>query len=188
MSILSDNSVDTYVDILRKSLDSIKRMDAVDKLVESLFLAWTEERTVYLCGNGGSAANAIHIANDFIFGAGKKSGQGLRVDALSANSAILTCLGNDLGYEYIYSDQIKVMGKSGDILLALSGSGNSANIVNAIKMANSLDMETFAILGFSGGQCKDVVKHPIHFEVYDMQAAEDLQVIVGHICMKLLSK
>ena len=91
----------------------------------------------------------------------------MRVEALSANSAVITCLANDIGYEYIYSEQIKAKGNPGDLLIALSGSGNSKNIINAINQANEIGMRTFAILGYSGGQCKKLAGHPIHFEIND---------------------
>ena len=162
-------------------------LEMVESLCTSLLRAWNQKQTVYLCGNGGSAGNAIHLANDFIYGAGAKFGGGLIVEALSANSAVLTCLANDIGYEFIFSQQIKVKAKQGDVLIALSGSGNSPNIVRAIETANELGMETFAILGYTGGRCKALAKYPLHFEIDDMQIAEDMQLIVGHICMQWLA-
>src|SRR5262249_16845261 len=130
--------------------------------------------------------NAIHLANDFLFGAGLRNGGGLRVEALSANPAVLTCLANDVGYEQIFAEQLKVKAKAGDILIVLSGSGNSENVVRALEVGNTNEMQTFAILGFSGGRCKTIAQHPIHFAIDDMQIAEDLQLIVGHICMQWL--
>jgi D-sedoheptulose 7-phosphate isomerase len=106
---------------------------------------------------------------------------------LSSNAAVITCLANDIGYENIYSEQLRVKANQGDVLIALSGSGNSQNIVNAINMGNSIGMVTYALLGFSGGVCKKIVAHPIHFEINDMQVAEDLQLIVGHVVMQYLS-
>jgi D-sedoheptulose 7-phosphate isomerase len=97
-------------------------------------------------------------------------------------------LANDLGYEQIYSEQLKVKAETGDVLIVLSGSGNSENIIKALEVGNAIDMKTFAILGFSGGTCKEIAQYPIHFEVDDMQIAEDLQLIVGHICMQWLSQ
>jgi D-sedoheptulose 7-phosphate isomerase len=126
------------------------------------------------------------MANDFFYGAGVSNGGGLRVEALSANPAILTCLANDVGYDEIYAEQIRVKANPGDVLIVLSGSGNSANVVRALEMGNARGMKTFAILGFSGGLCKRIAQHPIHFEIDDMQIAEDLQLIVGHICMQWL--
>jgi len=157
-----------------------------EKLVAALEKAWDEDRSVYLCGNGGSAANAVHLANDFLYGVGVRKGKGLRVEALCANPAVVTCLANDLGYEHIFSTQLHVKGAPGDVLIALSGSGNSPNIINAIERANVIGMKTFAILGFNGGKCKDIAQISLHFPVDDMQIAEDLQTVVGHICMQRL--
>ncbi len=179
--------IKNYLDKLSGAL-SQPAVDAVEQLADSLLNAWREGRAVYLCGNGGSAANAIHLANDFIYGAGVNVGRGLRVEALSANPAVLTCLANDIGYGQIYAEQLRVKGKAGDLLIALSGSGNSENVIKAIEVGNALGMTTFAILGFSGGRCKEIVRKPIHFTVDDMQIAEDLQMVVGHLCMQWLSK
>ena len=163
-------------------------MHLVPALADALLTAWRAGGTIYICGNGGSAGNAIHLANDFLYGAGKGNGGGLRVEALSANAAIITCLANDTGYENIYSEQLKVKARAGDVLIVLSGSGNSPNIVRALEIGNTIGMTTFAVLGFTGGQCKSVAQYPIHFEIDDMQIAEDLQLIVGHMCMQWLSQ
>lgn len=160
-------------------------MNDVPRLAEALRESWQHGRAVYLCGNGGSAANAVHLANDFLSGPGIR-GSGLHVEALCANPAVLTSLANDLGYENVYAEQIQVKAKPGDLLLVLSGSGNSPNVVKALDAANLKGMKTFAILGFTGGVCKNIAQHPIHFEIDDMQIAEDLQLIVGHMCMQWL--
>ena len=177
--------IKNYLSGLSKAFEC-NAMSLIPILAEALLEAWLKGANVYICGNGGSAGNAIHLANDFIYGAGLKNNGGLRVEALSANTAVLTCLANDLGYADIYSEQLRIKGNPGDILIALSGSGNSPNIIKAIEIANKLKMKTFAILGFSGGRCKEIAQHSIHFEVNDMQIAEDLQLIVGHICMQWL--
>jgi D-sedoheptulose 7-phosphate isomerase len=165
---------------------ALDAMDAVPALGEALRQCWREGRTIYLCGNGGSAGNAIHLANDFLYGAGTTHGVGLKVEALPANAAVITCLANDIGYENIYAEQLRVKAQPGDVLIVLSGSGNSPNVVKALEMGAQKGMHTFAILGFTGGKCKALAQHPIHFPVDDMQIAEDLQMVIGHICMKWL--
>jgi D-sedoheptulose 7-phosphate isomerase len=160
--------------------------DQVEVLARSLAGAWREGRMIYLCGNGGSAGNANHLANDFTYGVGIKHGVGMRVESLSANTSVLTCLANDIGYEKVYSEQLRAKGRAGDLLVVFSGSGNSPNVVEALEMGNSLGLETFAILGYSGGKCKDLAQIPIHFLVDDMQVAEDLQLVVGHMVMQWL--
>jgi D-sedoheptulose 7-phosphate isomerase len=175
-----------YADRLTKVI-STYNWTSVSYLADDLIDCWVKKKTLYICGNGGSAGNAIHLANDFIYGIAKKTGGGIRVQALPANSAILTCLGNDVGFDLIFSEQLAVLAQEGDLLLALSGSGNSPNIINAIKQATKIGMKTYAILGYSGGACKSLVDCPIHFPVDDMQISEDLQLIVGHMLMQRLA-
>lgn len=158
----------------------------VELLAHDLLDAWKEGRQLFICGNGGSAGNAIHIANDFLYGISKVEGSALRVHALPSNSAVLTCLANDTGYDNIYAHQLSVMANSGDILLVLSGSGNSANIVKAVETAKNYGVKTYGILGYSGGKTKDMVDVPIHFEIDDMQISEDLQIITAHMIMQWL--
>lgn len=155
-------------------------------LAQDMLNCWQAKHRVFLCGNGGSAGNAIHLANDFLYGIAKRSGAGMKVMALSANSAVMTCLGNDLGYEYIFSEQLAVQAQAGDLLIALSGSGNSPNIVRAIDQAKAMGVKSYAVLGYTGGKCKDIADVAIHFPVDDMQIAEDLQLIVGHMLMQWL--
>ncbi len=163
-------------------------MHRIQTLAEALEDAWVNGNTVYLCGNGGSASNAVHIANDLLYGVGVHKGVGLKVEALSVNHAVITCLANDTGYENIYSEQLKVKASHGDILIVLSGSGNSLNIVKALEVGNLKGMKTFAILGFSGGKCKELAQFLIHFELDDMEVVENLQLAAGHICKQWLLK
>ena len=180
----------SYLERLQGCFDK-KNLEATEKLADELYQAWVDGRNVYICGNGGSAANAIHIANDLHYGigacgAGEKL-PGLRVEALTANSGVITCLANDTGYDNIFSHQLEVKSQRDDLLIALSGSGNSSNIIKALTTANQLEVKTFAILAFDGGHCKKVAKTPIHFAINDMQIAEDTQLVVGHLCMQWLN-
>jgi D-sedoheptulose 7-phosphate isomerase len=159
---------------------------SVNLLAQDMLRCWQEKRQVFFCGNGGSAGNAVHLANDFLYGIAKKTGGGLKVQALSANSAVMTCLANDVGYESIFSEQLAVQAQAGDLLIALSGSGNSPNIVRVIEQAKVMGVKSYAILGFTGGKCKELADMPIHFPVNDMQIAEDMQLIVGHMMMQWL--
>lgn len=158
----------------------------VGTLAKELLECWKEGRQVFLCGNGGSAGNAIHLANDFLYGISKQKGNALRVVALPANSAVVTCLANDQGYEDVFSYQLAVLGRERDVLIALSGSGNSPNIVRALEQAQEMRMKSFAVLGFTGGKAKSLADVPIHFEINDMQIAEDMQMVVGHMVMQWL--
>jgi len=158
----------------------------VAQLAADIHTCWMEKKQVFFCGNGGSAGNAIHLANDFLYGIAKRPGGGLRVHALSANPAVITCLANDIGYERIYSEQLSVLADPGDVLVVLSGSGNSPNILAALDQAKAMQVKSYAILGYTGGKCKEMADVPIHFAVDDMQIAEDLQLVVGHMLMQWL--
>ena len=176
-----------YASHLRRVLED-GEWTGVARLAEELRECWRTGRQVFLCGNGGSAANAMHLANDFLYGISKTAGPGLRVTALTANASVLTCLANDLGYEEIFSRQLAVHARTGDVLIALSGSGNSANIVRALEQAAKTGMRSYAILGYGGGRAKAMADVAIHFAVDDMQIAEDMQLVVGHMIMQWLSQ
>jgi D-sedoheptulose 7-phosphate isomerase len=160
--------------------------NGVGLLADDMGRVWRQKRQVFFCGNGGSAGNAIHLVNDFVYGVAKRTGGGIKALALSANPAVITCLANDVGYDYIFSEQLAVQGGEGDLLVVLSGSGNSPNIVNVLQQAKLMKIRSFAILGFNGGQCKELADVAIHFPVEDMQIAEDLQLVVGHMLMRWL--
>ncbi|MBI1905646.1 MAG: SIS domain-containing protein [Rhodocyclales bacterium] len=174
-----------YATRLTRLLDSFD-WSAVETLGLALQRCWRDGRQFFIVGNGGSDGNALHMANDFLYGVGGGRMPGLKVHALGANASVLTCLANDLGYERVFSAQLETLANPGDVLLALSGSGNSPNILRAIEMATHKQMQTFAILGYGGGKAKAMVDTAIHFEVDDMQLAEDCQLIVGHMLMRWL--
>lgn len=142
---------------------------------------------IYICGNGGSAANAIHMANDFIYGY-CDAHRRFNVEALPANSSVLTCLANDIGYENIFSHQIENKAGPNDLLIVLSGSGNSPNIIRALEVAKKLGTKTLGMLGYDGGKAKAMVDILLHAELDDMQVAEDLQLMVGHAAMRMMSE
>lgn len=166
------------------SLNSTFELDAwnnVQSLCERLEDAKNKKKSVFIFGNGGSAANALHLANDLIFGE-----FGLDVEALPSNSSVITCLANDLGYEHIFSEQLRIKGRQGDLAIALSGSGRSKNIIEALRTAKKIGMNTISVTAFDGGEARILSDLSIHFPIKDMQIAEDLQLIIGHICMKHL--
>lgn len=178
--------VQSYTHNLSLVLQQLNVAD-LEKLVNMLLTLRENRGTLYICGNGGSAGNAVHLANDFTFGINPK-GRSMDVEALPANTSVITCLGNDIGYENIFAHQVKVKAQEGDILIVLSGSGNSANIINAINQAKEMGVYTVGILGYDGGKAKPLVDLPFHFDIDDMQISEDTQVILGHILMKALYK
>jgi D-sedoheptulose 7-phosphate isomerase len=157
-------------------------------LAEELRACWQTGRRVFLCGNGGSAANAIHLAGDLSYSIAKRHGTGVRVEALPANSAVMSGLANDAGYEDVFALQLALQARPDDVLIVLSGSGNSANIVRALETGTTLGMKTFAVVGYGGGRAKALAAVPIHFDVADMQLSEDLQLVVGHMIVQWLDR
>ena len=175
-----------YVERLSAALRALP-LDLVTQLGDELFDCWKTGRQLFLIGNGGSAGNANHLANDYVYALSKRLGSGIRAHGLAANSPIITCLANDEGYETIFSIQLAVMARPGDVLLAFSGSGNSPNILAALAEAKRIGMISYAVLGYSGGKAKAMADVPIHVPVDDMQVAEDLQMAIGHMIMQRLS-
>lgn len=139
-------------------------------------------RRVYLCGNGGSAANAIHIANDLI-------SVGVKAHALTADVATLTAIANDFGYMQVFSRQINLFGEPGDLLIALSGSGTSANILEALRAALDKGMDAILIKGTFGDAKAAPNAWPTVIETGDtMQRAEEQQLILGHDVMLTIKR
>ncbi len=159
----------------------------VEKLAARFLDVWKRGAAIWVCGNGGSAGNAVHWANDFIYPIAKRSPRGIKIQALVANTAVVTCLGNDIGYDLIFSYQLKTLASEGDLLVALSGSGNSPNIIEALKTARALGVQTCAIVGFDGGAALGLADLPVHFAVDDMQVAEDAQMAVCHALVQALA-
>lgn len=149
-------------------------------MVVDLAKAVARARRVYLCGNGGSAANAIHIANDLV-------SVGVRAQALTADIATFSAIANDHSYEDVFARQIAIFGECGDLLIALSGSGRSPNVVRALLLANKMGLDSWAILGaFEDEQPAAVAAGRWTRTGATMQEAEEEQLRIGHEVMLFL--
>ncbi len=187
---LFNKNLDEYLSALKNAFTA-ENKNEIFRLAKEIQNIWSKGKKVFICGNGGSAANAIHMANDFLYGIGidnKKKVAGLKVEALPSNTAVLTCLANDVGYEHIFSEQINVKGNEGDLLIVLSGSGNSQNVINAIEEAHKLKINTFSVVAFDGGKCKQISKNVIYFNVQNMRIAEDIQMIICNIIVEWINE
>lgn len=144
----------------------------------------THERggTVFVCGNGGSATTASHFAQDLAksTATGPEDDRRLRVLALTESVSSLTAWANDLGYEAVFEQQLRALGRPGDLLIALSGSGASANVLNAVRYAHDADISTFAVTGFDGGPLRRLARDTVHVETAEMEIAENAHLIVIH--------
>jgi len=177
-----------FIDYSRRLSEALATYDwtPVAKLADDLLDCARTGRQVFLAGNGGSAGNAVHLANDFLYAWSKQQGRGIRVNALPANAAVMSCLANDEGYDEVFSAQLAIHAERNDVLLVFSGSGNSRNILRALEQAQLIGMKSYAVLGFDGGKAKAMCDVPIHFAVNDMQIAEDVQLILGHMIVQHL--
>jgi D-sedoheptulose 7-phosphate isomerase len=179
-----------YINSVTESFSNLDHNE-ISKLIELLIDAYNKDRFVFIIGNGGSAANASHFAQDLAKGTKIKNDQKKRLKALSLtdNLPFVTAQGNDEGYESIFVEQLKTYAKSGDLLIAISGSGNSPNIIKAIEWANSEGIITAGITGFDGGKLKKLAKHSVNVRLNDMCTSETIHSFIFHyIILELLEK
>jgi D-sedoheptulose 7-phosphate isomerase len=187
-SIRVPKAEDHFRGYARRLSETLEAFDwsTVEPLAGELLDCWRTGRQVFICGNGGSAGNANHLANDFMYPLSKRKGSGIRMHALSDNPAIVTCLANDEGYDNVFAFQLAIQARPGDVLIAFSGSGNSPNILKALEEARATGMRSYAVVGFNGGKAREMADVAIHFAVDDMQIAEDTQTILGHMIVQWL--
>ncbi len=174
-----------YYSKLSKALQLVPT-EKVMELAKDIETVWVTKKQLFIIGNGGSAGNAIHLANDFLYGISRTKAPRIRVHALASNSSVLTCLANDEGYESVFSEQLKTLADNNDMLLAFSGSGNSPNIIKALEWCKENQIKSHAVLGYNGGLAKNICNNPIHIPVEDMQISEDIQLVIGHMVMQWL--
>lgn len=169
-----------YVERVRRALDSVDSV-SVERFVALLLLADSRGSAVFVLGNGGSAATASHMATDLGVGSLRR-GRGLRVFSLADNSAALTATGNDISYEEIFSQQLRLMCREGDVVIAISASGNSPNLLCAVKTASELGAHTVGLSGFNGGKLRRCVDLSVHVstEEGDYGPVEDVHLVVNH--------
>ncbi len=175
-----------YLERVRGLLDELPEQS--ERLVETLFRAFQEGRTIFLAGNGGSAANASHFGQDLAKGtlADMRAERRFRVIPLTDNVGFITALANDEGYESVFEQQLRNLARPGDLLVAISGSGNSPNILRAVEYAKSIGMTTVGVTGFDGGKLRRMADERVHVPVDDMGMCEALHGVVFHLAMAQL--
>jgi D-sedoheptulose 7-phosphate isomerase len=143
-------------------------------------------KKIITCGNGGSALTASHYITDWNKMVNLATGKNFRGISLCDNVGLITAYGNDISYDEVFAGQLKAIMDKGDLLVAISGSGNSPNVVKAIEYANSIGGDTLAVVGYDGGRIKDLAKTSVWVESFDMQLCEDIHLMFGHMVMKTL--
>lgn len=162
-------------------------LNSVNQVMNVLEDARLHGKRIFICGNGGSAATASHYCCDFNKGVSENQNDKYNFECLNDNVPTLMAVANDIGYEEVFRFPLKNKMKSGEILIGISGSGNSKNVVNAMEYAKSIGGTTIAIVGYSGGKMKEMADYSIHVNINDMQISEDIHMMLDHMMMYVLS-
>lgn len=183
MHRLSEN-VEDYFATLKQTLDRLDR-DQLRSFVELLLKAREEGKTIFIMGNGGSAATASHFMCDFNKGLSRPGQKRFKVICLNDNVPSLMAYANDQSYEDIFIEQLKNFFQLGDVVIGISGSGNSMNVLKAIAWANKHGGRTVCFVGYDGGKLKKMASVCVHSNVDNMQISEDMHMIITHCAMHI---
>lgn len=175
--------IEDEISVLQK-LDVNAINDVMNLLEETL----RQEGTVYVFGNGGSAATASHYQNDFNKGISEYTEKKFRFHCLNDNVATLMAIANDIGYEEVFRFQLRGRLRPGDICIAISGSGNSKNVVNAVEYAREQGCKVIGVTGFGGGKVRELCDLSLHVPVNSMQITEDIHMVFDHLIMSIFYK
>lgn len=174
-----------YVGRLNRILTNLD-VPSVERAAQAIITAFEQNRTVFVCGNGGSASTASHMAADLGKNTVVPGKTRLRVLSLNDNMAWFSALANDLGYENVFVEQIANLLQPGDVLVTISASGNSPNVVKAAEFARSHGGKVVALVGFKGGKLKEIADVTVHLDSADYGPVEDGHLILNHMFVELL--
>lgn len=171
-----------YIDHLTSLLSGLD-LESVRDIIHVLEKARSEHRKIFLIGNGGSAATASHLAEDLALGPQKKGHVPFRTISLTDNCASLTAIGNDEGYDLVFMRQLDILFEPGDLVIGISASGNSPNVLRALDYANERGGITIGFTGFDGGKMKHGCRHCLHIptEPGEYEPVEDIHLVLGHL-------
>ena len=178
--------ISRYIEMEKQALDMLSP-DEINHVMNVLERARIEGRRIFICGNGGSASTAAHLEGDFNKGISYDQEVKYDIECLSDNVPMMMAIANDLGYEDIFVVPLRNKLKKWDIVIGISGTGNSENVVRAFRYANESGAETIAFTGYGGGKLKTMAKHNIHVAVDNMQITEDIHLTLNHMMMYILS-
>ena len=179
------NDINAYYEKLKNTIDLIDR-ESIDAAMKALKKARDEKHYIFIMGNGGSASTASHFTGDFNKGLSLNREKRFRFVCLNDNPATVLSLANDVDYSAVFVEQLKNFLSDGDIVMAISGSGNSANVINAVEYAKQRGNMVIGLTGFSGGKLKPLSDISLHIPVDDMQIVEDLHMVFDHLMMSIL--
>lgn len=171
-----------YTNYFKQVSDVLAKIDAsqLEAVANAIAECYKRDGMIYVFGNGGSAATASHVAGDYLKAITLGMDKRLKIICLSDNTPGLMAIANDMSYDDIFVEQLKSFIKPGDLAIGISGSGNSENVLRALKEAKDCKVETVALVGFSGGKAKSLVDICVHIPVNDMEMTEDLHLLCFH--------
>lgn len=175
-----------YIEMEKMVLDTLSENEISD-VMNTLEEARIAKKRIFICGNGGSASTSAHFECDFNKGISYDQTIKYDIECLSDNVPMMMAIANDIGYDDVFVIPLKNKMKAGDILIGISGSGDSENVVKAFKYANENGGKTIAFTGYSGGKLRKLAQKSIHVNINNMQIVEDVHLILNHLMMHILS-
>ena len=175
----------SYFNRLTEAIDNLN-IEEINTAVNTIKAAYEREATIYVFGNGGSAATASHFVCDFNKGICENLDKKFNLICLSDNTPIVTAIANDISYDDIFVFQMKNKLKADDLVLAISGSGNSKNVIKAVEYAKKIGTKVVGITGYSGGKLRELADFHMHVNVNDMQLTEDIHMAFDHMMYRVL--
>ncbi|MAW21189.1 MAG: phosphoheptose isomerase [Flavobacteriales bacterium] len=177
------NSVETYISVL----NDISLQENIEMIVKKSIIAFKDDKKILFCGNGGSASDAQHIAAE-LSGRFHFDRPPLYAEALHVNSSYMTAVSNDYGYDQTYSRMLEACGRHGDILVGISTSGNSQNVVNALEKANEIGLTTVGFTGINGGQMNEICDIMLKVPSEHTARIQEAHILIGHIICQLIEE
>ncbi len=175
----------SYLTRLSQTIDALDT-DAFDHAIGLIRTAWDNAKQIIVFGNGGSALTAQHYVTDWNKAIYLKTGRPFRGVCLAENIGLITAYANDVSYDDVFLDQLKPVLDKGDLVIGISGSGNSENVLRPVHYANDNGGISLGICGYDGGKLKQIAQHSICADIHDMQLSEDVHLIFGHMTMQTL--
>ncbi|MBN1183734.1 MAG: SIS domain-containing protein [Bacteroidales bacterium] len=174
--------IDSYIYALKNTLDALNRRE-IDIFAQILLNARASKKNIFVCGNGGSGSTSSHFVCDI-----NKLDKGFKVISLTDNIPSMLAYSNDFDYSKIFIEQLQNFFNEGDVVIGISGSGNSANVIKAIDWAKQNGGVTVGVTGYKGGILKNLAQYSVNANVDDMQISEDIHMILVHVTMRILNE
>lgn len=184
-NLLIKKAIKNTIETKKKILKDKNTLSIIEKVAEEIIEAFKNDKKVLLCGNGGSAADAQHIAAE-LSGKFYLDREPLFAEALHTNTSFLTAVANDFSYDEVFARAVRAIGREGDILIGISTSGNSLNVIKAIEMANKMKMVSIGLSGKTGGKMRGLCKYLIRVSSTDTPRIQESHILIGHIICEIV--